>query len=153
MEGPSYELHDTILFLVVGSWNYVLQRLIGRCIGSGCDKGAIIGLDGELWTPPIQDFVLRLTDDQIRSIASGMNNFKDYYTGDKVIRVGGKIYKVIRKNDVKGIVKGKLDGDGYIIMQKTKTAVIMAHAIEGSILANTDEAVDYVAQYLKRYGY
>ena len=65
----------------------------------------------------------------------------------KGVLVEGLKYQFLRRDE--NVYHAKLKDHGCISMQKTKTAVIIAHTKEGGDVGETNRAVGVVADYLE----
>ena len=64
------------------------------------------------------------------------------------IRLEGTKYNFLREEDKK-MVYGKKKSEGAITLQKSKTAIVIAHCPEGSQQGNLNKGVGVIADYLE----
>ena len=67
------------------------------------------------------------------------------------IHAEGMKYQFLRVEDDK-VVFGKKKECGAITMQASKTAIVIAHTIEGSQQGNSNKGVGVIADYLESLG-
>ena len=67
------------------------------------------------------------------------------------VRCAGEKYQFLREEDGK-VVYGKKKGMGALTMQASKTAIVLAHCMEGSQQGNVNKGVAVIAEYLESLG-
>lgn len=137
------------------SWDSYLDNLIAQTrdnSGSAhCDRACIIGVDGSRWTTDEHPASLKMTDEEISTVAQAMK------TGDMIPFMAGGIvleetkYQFLREED-KMVVFGKKKEHGSVTLQKSKTAVVIGHSPEGSSQGNLNKGVAVIADYLNSLG-
>merc|ERR1719378_1939904 len=65
------------------------------------------------------------------------------------IYLKGQKYRFVRYDDEDGIILGKLKDYGAVSIQKSTTAIVMAHTKEGAAQGTTNEGLKKVVEYLK----
>lgn len=129
------------------SWDSYIENVCGHALGS-CDQVAIISLaGGSSWTSHAHANSLKLTAQEGKVIADAMNNDDPGTFQANGIHADGVKYQFLRMDE--GIVYGKKKDCGSITMQKTKTAILIAHTAEGKQHGDTNKAVDTIVQYLE----
>merc|ERR1711962_117075 len=148
---PYFELpittqkHQTLIM----TWDSYIDSVIGGSKQS-CDKVCVIGLqDGTSWTSAAHASNLAASPEELKKIANLMKA-EDYTTFQtEGIFLGDTKYRFLRSDPDEGLVLGKLKENGAITIQKSVTAVIIAHVIEGKNQGDVNGAVKVVVDYLK----
>ena len=122
-----------------------IDNVIGHSKGQ-TDKVAIIGLNGAKWTTDAHPASLKISLAEARVIGKAVNDDDEDTFQTKGVLVEGLKYQFLRKDE--NFYHAKLKDHGCISMQKTKTAVIIAHTKEGGDVGDTNKAVGVVADYL-----
>eukprot|EP00571_Detonula_confervacea_P010358 CAMPEP_0172301490 /NCGR_PEP_ID=MMETSP1058-20130122/3376_1 /TAXON_ID=83371 /ORGANISM="Detonula confervacea, Strain CCMP 353" /LENGTH=134 /DNA_ID=CAMNT_0013011631 /DNA_START=78 /DNA_END=482 /DNA_ORIENTATION=- len=132
------------------SWNNYIDRIIS----SKCDKAAIIGIDGSLWTTNNHPNNWNITASEASVIGKAVSDPNLTVFQQSGIIVDGVKYECLRAelNSDNKMVLGKKKDDGFISIQITKTAVIIAHTKEGESHGDTAVAVEQIASYLGQSG-
>ncbi|XP_057298905.1 profilin-like [Hydractinia symbiolongicarpus] len=133
------------------SWDGYIENIIGR-MKNHCDRVCIIGLkDGGHWTSINHPNAMHLTSSESQHIATAMRkaDFTTFHTGMGYVE--GKSYTFLRSIDDKIVLARKKDS-GAITIQKTKTAVIIAHTKEGGQQGLVNVGVGEIADYLESTG-
>jgi len=131
------------------SWDSYIDNLAGHCAGH-MDYGCIIGQDGSKWTTDGHPNALKITAAEASTIGSAMEkgDFTPLQAGG--INVAGVKYQFLRGED--NVALGKKKDNGAITMQKSKTAVVIGHTIEGKSQGNVNKGVGVIAEYLESLG-
>ncbi len=135
------------------SWDSYIDNLIAQTKDTAgrehVDKACIIGLDGGAgWTTTGPANALKLSPLEGGKIAKCFKS-KDFtpFQVDGVYAEGVR-YQYLRELDGK-IVYAKKKGSGYLSLQTSKTAVVVAHCPEGSQAGNANKGVAVIADYLE----
>lgn len=131
------------------AWNGYIDSVMAGC-NAGCDKVALIGLQGGgIWTNGDHASHWAISAQEATLIASNLAT--DNYTSFQAsgIMIGGTKYMFLRKDEDEGLVLGKKKEDGAVTVQKSGTAVIIAHCKEGSPHADVNKGVQLIIDYLK----
>ena len=135
------------------SWNAYIDMLIANAEGN-CDKGCIFSFeDGGMWTSHLKH--LHITPAETKGIIEKWMGVDpkamvDYYGVNGII-IGGVHYRFSRADD--GFLHFNDSEKGKIVMQRTKTAVIVAHTPQGGNPHKTFQAAVDVGEYLENAGY
>jgi len=128
------------------SWDSYIDNLIGHSQES-TDKVAIIGLDGSMWTTSGHPKAICLSAGESQTIGKVMKT-QDYSSFQaNGIHIEGIKYQYLKEDD--NVVLGKKKDNGAITMQKSKTAVVIGHTVEGGQPGSTNKAVGIIADYLE----
>ena len=128
------------------TWDSYIDNLLGHGQGH-TDKVAIIGLNGAKWTTDAHPASLKISLAEARVIGKAVNDDDEDTFQTKGVLVEGLKYQFLRRDE--NVYHAKLKDHGCISMQKTKTAVVIAHTKEGGSLGNTSKAVNAIAEYLE----
>jgi len=138
------------------SWDSYIDNLLAQTKdGSGDahgDRACIIGIDGGApWTTDGHANALKLQGGEGANIARCFKSadFTAFMSGG--IHAEGVKYQFLREEDKK-IVFGKKKDNGALTMQSSKTAIVIAHTIEGSQQGNVNKGVSVIAEYLESLG-
>jgi len=130
----------------MSDWDAYITNLKGHCVGA-CDKAAIIGQDGSLWTTEFNGEGIVLTPEEAAIIGTAFSS-KDFTPLQaKGIFIAGVKYNYLRDDD--NLVLGKMKDQGSITLQSSKTAVVIGHTAEGQQQGNTNKGVAVIAEYLE----
>ncbi len=136
------------------SWDSYIDNLIGQSRDASgqpaCDRACIIGLDGSPWTSGAHPSSWELTQAEGSYLAAALKSGDFSVLQAAGIRAGGVRYQFLRGED--GMVLGKKKGEGAITAQKSRTAVVVGHTVEGRSQGNTNKAVAVIAEYLESLG-
>ena len=136
------------------SWDSYIDNLIAHTKDwnghTHADQACIIGLDGSKWTTDGHPNSLKLVKDEHSKIARSLSSGDFSVFQSSGIYAGGIKYQFLRQED--NVVLGKCKGSGAITLQKSKTAVVIAHTAEGSQQGNVNKAVAIIAEYLESLG-
>lgn len=137
------------------SWDSYIDNLVAQTKDSSgtahADKAVIIGLDGSKWTTDGHANAFKLSAAEAASIG------KAFKSGDFTpfmstgVFAEGLKYQFLREEDGK-LVLAKKKGQGALTAQKSKTAVVIAHCLEGSQQGNVNKGVAVIAEYLESLG-
>lgn len=131
-------------------WNYYIDNLIAVS-EDNADKVAIFDLEnGSSWISYNHPGALRLSPHESNKIAQALRNEDFSSFRDNGIIVDGVKYFFLGEDG--NVVWGKKKNEGAITIQKSKTAVVVAHTKEGSQQGSTNKAVQQVADYLVSIG-
>lgn len=113
------------------------------------DRAAIIGMDGGApWTTAGHTNAFKLQGDEGANIARCFKS-KDFTTFmSSGIRAEGLKYQFLREEEGK-LVLAKKKGDGALTCQASKTAIVIAHCMEGGQQGNANKAAAVIAEYLE----
>jgi len=130
------------------SWDGYVDSILGGAKGNA-DRACIIGLNGVPWTTAAHANHLNLQGNEAQTIGAAFTSgdVSTFQAGG--IFIGGEKYRFLREDKDEGLVLGKLKDNGAITMQKSETAVIIAHTIEGKQHGDTNTGVKTVVDYLK----
>jgi len=131
------------------SWDGYLDNLAGHCAGA-MDKGAIIGFDGSKWTTDGHAMSLKITPAEAKTIGAAMQSQEFSSFQASGIFIEGLKYQFLRGEET--IVLGKKKDHGAITLQASKTAVVIAHQIEGKSPGLVNKGVGVIAEYLESLG-
>ncbi|XP_060562890.1 profilin-like [Ruditapes philippinarum] len=153
------------LFLIVlfgrvcsQSWDDYLDNLIEQSKdGAGqaqCDKAAIFSLDGGApWTSTDYPNALNLSQDERSDISKGFNSLSlDGIFLLTKITVEGINYDFLIEYD-NNLVLYKNKGHGSIIIQRSVTALVACHVVEGGHVEYAVKAVITVADHFEASGF
>jgi len=128
------------------SWDSYIDNLIAHS-GGATDKAAIISLsDGSSWTSSTHPNAIILQGEEGSVIAKAMDK-EDNTTILNGIYLEGVKYQFLKL--VENLVLGKKKDNGAITMQKSKTAIVIGHTVEGGQAGSTNKAVNVIADYLE----
>ena len=138
---------------ISSSWDGYIDNLIEQTRDASgkahADKACVIGLnDGSLWTTSGHPNALKLSSQEGEKIASVFRSgdFTSFMADG--IHIEGVKYQFLREED--GIVAyGKKKDHGSVTLQKSKTAIVIAHGLEGSQQGNVNKGVSVIADYLE----
>jgi len=130
------------------SWDSYIDSTLGQAKGNA-DKACIIGLNGAAWTTSAHASNLNLQGTEAQTIAAVMSSgdYSPFHANGIVI--GGLKYKFLREDKDEYLVLGKLKENGAITIQKTETAILIAHTAEGKQHGDTNTGVQAIVTYLK----
>lgn len=135
------------------SWESYIDNLIlhAKDVAGAdhCDKAAIVGLDGSMWTSGAKN--LCLTGDEIQKISACFKAGDFTYLQTNGVHIAGIKYQFLRADPK--LVLAKKKEHGALTLQLTKTAIVIAHCPEGCQQGNTNKAVGVIADYLEGQGY
>lgn len=136
------------------SWDPYIDNLQQQCGAANCDKACIIGIDGgAAWTGSGGNAnALRIKPQEGSTIADCFKrkDFGSFMTNG--IFVEGVKYQFLREQEGR-LVLGKKKDHGSVTLQRSKTAVVIAHCPEGGQQGNTNQGVNVIAEYLENSGY
>ncbi|NES19246.1 MAG: DNA primase [Symploca sp. SIO3E6] len=138
---------------ISGSWDNYIDNLINQTRDASgqahADKACIIGLnDGSSWTTSGHPNALKLSSQEAEKIASVFRSgdFTSFMASG--IHIEGVKYQFLREEDGL-VVYGKKKEHGSVTLQKSKTAIVIAHSPEGSQQGNLNKGVGVIAEYLE----
>ena len=138
------------------SWDSYIDNLLSQTKDNNgtthSDKACIIGIDGTSWTSATHANAMKLSETEAKAIAKCFKE-KDF-TPMKAggIHAEGVKYQFLREEDNK-LALGKKKECGAITLQKSKTAVVIAHTKEGCQQGNVNKGVAVIAEYLESMNY
>ena len=115
------------------------------------DKATVISLDGGAsWISPNYPGSLQITPQEGSKIAQVMKSgdFSPFQANGVVIE--GVKYQFLREDGRVAFAKAK--GKGSLALQKSKSAVVIGHTIEGRQQGFSNKAVGIIADYLESVG-
>ena len=121
---------------------------------SHLDLGAIIGMNGAKWTTDAAPRGLKITQEQATVIGGVFTNkdFSPFQSGG--IKIADVQYMFLRTDDGENgvTVFGKKKDKGSIVLQSTKTAIVIGHCPEGKQQGTCSVAVGKICDYLANMG-
>jgi len=138
------------------SWDGYLDSLQGYAGGPAhCERGAILGLDGSLWTSTNTAKGLRVSAAEAQQIARVFKSkdFTQMQAGG--IMCEGQKFQFLREDQDDGFpyVCGKKKGAGSITIQATKSAIVVGLCPESGQQGNLNKGVSQISKYLVSTGY
>lgn len=129
------------------SWDSYIDNLLGQCAGNA-DSACIIGQDGSKWTTDAHANSIKVTPQEAKTIGAccKSGDFTSFQASG--VFCAGVKYQFLREQD-KTIVLAKKKDQGSLTLQKSKTAVVIAHTKEGSVQGQTNKGVTVIAEYLE----
>jgi hypothetical protein len=125
--------------------------LIQNSSGSA-DYACIIGLgNASRWTNNDHSNNYNIEQSEAQTFSDVMNHEKMQVQNMQAngIYLKGQKYRFVRYDDEDGIILGKLKDYGAVSIQKSTTAIVMAHTKEGAAQGTTNEGLKKVVEYLK----
>jgi len=145
----------------MSAWDLYIDTTVNYCKNS-CDQAVIIGLDGVIWTPwcdecgnaktDAKSNILRITPVEAKRIADVIRTGNDGEFSTKGIVAGSVKYQFLRSDEGTTYYAKKKD-HGCLTLQKTKSAVVIAHTCEGSQVGDVNQGVAKICDYLEGNGY
>lgn len=137
------------------SWDSYIDNLIAQSKDSNgqehVDKAGIYGLDGSHWTTAGHASALKIQGQEAQKVATCFTNEDFTPLQASGILLEGVKYQYLREEDGK-LILGKKKDHGAVSIQKSKTAMVIAHVPEGSQQGNANKAVGVIAEYLESLG-
>jgi len=131
------------------SWDGYIDSTLGGCKGAA-DTACIIGLEGgAAWTTNQHASALNLQPTEAQEIANAMKLDNHTSFQEKGVMIGGEKYQFLRGDIDEGLVLAKKKDKGSVTIQKSNTAIVLAHTIEGKGQGDTNGGVLNVVNYLK----
>lgn len=132
------------------SWDSYIDNLIGHTKGQA-DRACIIGIDGSKWTTDGHPLALKISPTEAQNIAQCFQSgdFSTFMASG--IHIEGVKYQFLREEEQK-LVLGKKKDRGAITLQKSQTAIVIAHCEEGCQQGNVNKGVAVIAEYLESLG-
>ncbi|VDI28186.1 profilin [Mytilus galloprovincialis] len=141
---------------IVQGWNGYIDNLIGQSRDASgfehVDRACIIGLDGGAkWTTDSYQNALKLSSNEASTIAKAFKSedFTPFMVNG--IYAEGVKYYFLREEESK-IVFAKKKWNGALTLQRSKTAIVIAHTKDGGQQGNANKAVGVIAEYLESMG-
>lgn len=138
------------------SWDSYIDNLIAQTADSTgkqhADRACIIGMDGgAAWTSATHPNALKLTPTEGANIAKCMKSkdFSAFQAGG--VHAEGIKYQFLREEDGKLVLAKKKD-QGALTIQSSKTAIVIAHTVEGGQQGCTNKGTSVIAEYLESLG-
>ncbi|XP_071177614.1 profilin-like [Mytilus edulis] len=143
--------------VLLQSWDAFIDNLIAHSRDARgfehMDKACIIGLDGGAkWTTDSHQKALKLSLNEASTIAKVFKRRDFTPFMDNGIYAEGVKYKYLQVDLDNKIVFAKKEGNGALTLQRSKTAIVIAHTKEGSQQKFTNKAVRDIAEYLESLG-
>jgi len=139
------------------SWASYVDNMMALA-GGHISKGAIIGLDGGLWTAVAGDHLLAVTAQEASVLAEALKTRntlviqKQFQTGG--INIAGQRYMFVRDLYEDGrVILGKKANEGAVTLQVTNLAVVIALTPNGKEQRAATNAVNTIADYLQKANY
>jgi len=130
------------------SWDSYIDNIIAGA-GGNCDQACIISLDGGgLWTTAHGGKGISVSASEGATIAGCMKSGNFDVFNASGVHLSGIKYMFLRSQDKTVMAKKK--EKGAITIQKTATAIIIAHCIEGGTHGLVNGAVSRIAEYLEQ---
>ncbi|XP_075254434.1 profilin-like [Convolutriloba macropyga] len=132
------------------SWDSYIDTVIGYSVDESgnqhVDKVCIIGREGTKWTTDEHPSAIKIQADEINAIVKAFENkdFSAFQTGG--VTVEGVCYRFLRSED--DLVLAKQKDQGALVVQCSKSAIVIAHMPEGRQQGKTNHAVARVVEYL-----
>ncbi|CAD5123796.1 DgyrCDS12107 [Dimorphilus gyrociliatus] len=129
------------------SWESYVDNMIAHSI-QNADKGAIIGLDGGIWTPHSgQQNILELSGEEAQTIARVIQSGDVSAFQANGCKVEGVKYNFLR--ETVGLYIFKKKEHGGLSMAKTTKAVVIGHYAEGKTHEQVNLGVAKISEYMK----
>ena len=135
------------------SWDAYVDTLVGYCLGHA-DKGAIIGQDGSGWTGQTADNCMKVSQAEAATISGAMNQNGCDFGGFQAagIFVEGIKYQFLRSVDNE-VAIGKKKDHGTVILQITKSAILITHCAEGKTVGICTVGSAKLSEYMVDQGF
>jgi len=133
----------------MAGWDAYIDNLISHSKGN-CDKVAIVGLNGAYWTTADGPKSLAMEAAEVTVIAQQLANDNEEHFQVNGIKCGGIKYQFLRRDE--STYYGKKKDQGCVTLQKTKTAIVVAHTKEGAQVGDVNKAVNIICEYLESSG-
>jgi profilin len=135
------------------SWDQFIDNLVEYCRDSSgvphCDRACIIGLDsGVCWTSGEHSKALKILKHEAEQLATCMKRRDFTSLATNGITVEGQRYLFLRSEEGKAAY-AKKRGNGGLTIHSTKSAVIIAHCVEGRQQGNVNKGTGMIADYLE----
>ena len=135
------------------SWDAYIDNLIARSKDSNGDthvsSACIIGLDGGAkWTSDEHPNSLKLTPHECANIARAFKSKDFTYFQTEGVHICGSYFTFLKEDEGK-IAYANLKSTGFVTMQASKTAVVVALCPPGKQPGNSNKAVATIAGYLE----
>jgi len=134
------------------SWDSYIDNMIEQSKdekgNTHIDKASIFGLDTNTWTSATCEKALKVNPEEAQALAKCFKegNFEQLQMNG--VRMEGEKYQLLNVLDNKLILAKKKD-KGALSIQKSKTAMVIAHCPEGGQHGNTNKAVGVISDYLE----
>lgn len=138
-------LSDVDALVSLHGWNTYIEPILTHSKGS-CDRAALVGLDGSMWTSLDHAAALKLTQSEAAALAKAVKNEHNEQAMDQLTFEGVR-YVFVRSIQDNMFVAVKKDHGG-ITFRKTEQAIVVAHTIDGGFQGDTNLAVESMGQYL-----
>jgi len=131
------------------SWDQYLDSIIAYA-PADCDKAAIIGKDGSIWTTAANGKGMNVMAAEAATLgkACASNEFSGLQASG--IYLEGEKYQFLRAQET--LILGKKKDKGAVSCQSSNTAVVIGHTKEGGSQGNTNKGVSAIAEYLHSLG-
>ena len=133
---------------MAAGWDSYIDSVCAASLGN-CDQVCIIGLvGGGFWTTDCHEKSVRVTAKEAVVIANALAADDCSVFQQNGVVIGGVKYQFLRKDE--NALYAKKKDHGSLTIQKTKTAIVIAHTGEGGQAGSTNKAVDNVCNYLEQ---
>lgn len=137
------------------SWDSYLDNLIAQTKDSSgnahCDKACIIGLDGGAgWTTDGHPNAFKMTPQEKANVARVLKSGDLTPFQASGCMAEGVKYQFLRGEENACFFKKK--EHGALTVQKSKTAIVIGHTMEGMQQGNVNKGVGVIAEYLESLG-
>lgn len=131
------------------SWDSYCDEVISKS-SNNCDKVAIIGIDGSVWSSNDGPKRMTVTAEEAQKISLGFQDDSGEFRANGVV-VGGVKYDFQRRDE--NVVHARIDDHGSITMQKSNQAIVIGHTPVGKDVGSTNKGVAHVSEYFGSVGY
>jgi len=135
------------------SWNAYIDSIVDNTIDSAgtkhCDKAAIVGLNGSMWTTSEHEKALKLEQSEITKIVNAVEKGDVTPLQASGIVCEGVKYQFLRADPTEKLIMGKKKDHGAITIHGSKTAIVIGHTQEGCQQGQTNNGVSKVVEYLQ----
>lgn len=143
-----------LVHVEMSSWDSYIDNIQLQSKGADdvihCDRAAIIGLDGALWTTSDHASCMKMLNGETLTIVNGMKQGEKINFQSAGIYAEGVKYQFLRDED--GMVLGKKKDNGAITLGIAKSCIVIGHTTEGGSQGNVNKAVATVTSYLESVG-
>jgi len=136
------------------SWNAYIDSICDNTVDpttgtKHCDKAAIIGMNGSMWTTCEHTKAMKPEQAEITKIVNAIQSGDNSPLQAGGIIVEGVKYQFLRADPSEKLIMGKKKDHGAITIQGTKTAVVIGHTQEGCQQGFTNDGIQKVVDYLQ----
>ncbi|XP_063711881.1 profilin-like [Symsagittifera roscoffensis] len=132
------------------SWDSYIDVLLQNSLDEQnvyhIDKVCILGREGGKWTSDEHQNALKILPDEVDAIVRAFEtkDFSDFQTNG--VKCEGQTYKFLRNEE--DLLLAKQKDEGALVVQRSKTAIVIAHMPEGKQQGKTNYAVAKIVDYL-----